>query len=80
MLFIEFIVEFFISVILRGVGYLLGKTLGYSGASILWLLGGCAKPISAYLELGDYGYLSHFVGTIVIGGLILGLYLLLNRG
>lgn len=80
MLFIEFVLEFFVEVVLRRVGYLLGKILGYTGASIFWLLGGCVKPISAYLELDDYGFLSHFVGIIVIGGLILGIYWLLNGG
>lgn len=80
MLFIEFVLEFFVEVILRGVGYLLGKILGYTGASILWLFGACAKPIKAYLELDDYGYLSYFIGLLVIVGLVLGLYLLLNRG
>lgn len=80
MLFIEFVLEFFVEVVLRGVGYLLGKILGYTGASIFWLLGGCAKPIKAYLELDDYGYLSYFIGLIVIVGLVLGLYFWLTRG
>ncbi len=79
MLFIEFVLEFFVEVVLRGVGYLLGKILGYTGASIFWLLGGCVKPISAYLELDDYGFLSYFIGLLVIVGLILGIYLLLHR-
>ncbi|AEE49807.1 MAG: hypothetical protein IPO07_06225 [Haliscomenobacter sp.] len=70
MFLLEFILDFFVEVILKGIGYILGKALGYSGASIMWVLGGGKKPIKAYLELEDYGYLAPFIGLIAITGIL----------